>query len=170
MMTPNAMASYIIGQLQGIDNAANAINTFYSALCSYVESNMEVIYSWSATTPPPTSTPDPMVVLNCKVKTTGSMAPSGIDNPGGALAAFSADLNRNAALWTVIWPAGFTLTPALIIPSISISASGATDMNSAWLSVCSEIIAGLKAATPIATGAHGGFSVPTPGATFTQIL
>lgn len=170
MMTPNAMANFIIGQIQGIDNPQNAVNTFYSALCQYIENNTEVLYSWSATTPPPISTPDPMVVLNCKVKTTGTMTPSGADNPSAANSMFSASLNQNAALWQVVWPSGFTLTPAFIIPTITITPSGATDMTSAWTAVCTQIIAGLKAATPTATGTHGSFTVPTPGAIFTQIL
>lgn len=170
MMTPSAMANFIIGQIQGIDKADQAINTFYSALCQYVETNMQVLYSWSATMPPPVSTPDPMVLLDCKVKTTGSMTPSGANTPEAANQMFSAVLNQNAALWTVVWPAGFALTPAFIIPTISITPSGATDMNSAWLAVATQIIAGLKAATPTATGVHGSFTVPTPGAIFTQIL
>jgi hypothetical protein len=170
MMTPNAMASFIISQIQNINEPNAAISMFYSALCSYVSLNMQVQYSWSATTPPPVSTPDPMVLLDCKVLTSGSMTPSGATTPDSACSMFSAALNQNAATWQVIWPAGFTLSPAFIIPTINITPSGATDMNSAWLAVCSQIIAGLKAATPMATGVHGSFSVPTPGAIFTQIL
>lgn len=170
MMTPSAMANFIIGQIQGIDNASSAINTFYSALCSYCEANMEIQYSWAATTPPPVSSPDPMMLLSCKVKTTGSMSPSGANTPEAANSMFSATLNQNAALWQVVWPSGFALTPAFVIPTITITPSGATTMNDAWLAVCTQIIAGLKAATPTATGVHGSFTVPTPGAIFIQIL
>lgn len=169
-MTPGAMANHIMSSLQGLTDAGQAMNAFYSALCQYVESNAEVLYSWSATTPPPTSAPDPMVMLRCTIKTSGTLTPSGATDPGAAMSMFSAALNQNAALWTVVWPSGFVLTPAFIIPSIVLTPSGATDMNSAWLSVAGQIIAGLKAATPTAVGTHGTFTIPTPGAIFTQIL
>lgn len=166
-MTPDAMANHIIGQIQGCDKPDQAINTFYSALCSYVESNMQVLYSWTATTPPPASVPDPMVLLDCKVKTSGSMAPSQATTPADACSMFSAVLNQNAAMWTVIWPSGFALTPAFIIPTIMITPSGADNMQDAWKIVCTQIIAGFKAATPATAGSHGAY---TGAGAFVSIL
>ena len=69
--------------------------------------------------------------------------------------------------WRIVWPAGFTLSPAFIIPTINITPSMATEQQSAMLSVCSQIIAGLKQATPTASGNHVAF---TGIASFTQII
>ena len=45
-MVSNAMASSIISNVQGKDNASDANNAFYEALCDYVEQNAMVIYAW----------------------------------------------------------------------------------------------------------------------------
>ena len=170
-MNPKSMASAIISAISGIDKPEDAVKTFYSALCDYIEGNAQVFYSWSATTPPPTSSPDPTVLLDCKIKTSGSLSPSGQDTPEGALGALSGDLNKNASSWQVVWPSGFSILPAFIIPTIHITPSMKDNQKDAWLAVCAQIIAGLKQATPgPLTGTHGGFTVPCPGATFTQII
>ena len=130
---------------------------------------MQVLYGWVATMPPPASTPDPTVLLDCKVMTTGSLSLSYADKPDSALANFAQQLNSQVSLWQVIWPAGFSISPAFIMPTITFSQSGATDMNSAWLHICTEIINGLKAATPVGSGIHGPYTVGGV-ASFTQIL
>lgn len=165
-MTPPAMASYIISSVQGKQDATDGINSFYRALCEYVELSAQVFYSWVATNPT-TGAPDPMVVIPATIKTTGRISPVGISDCSSALSAFSAMLNSQAALWQVIWPPGFALTPALVIPTIQITPSMATDMNTAWNFVCGQIIAGLKLATPAASGTHAAF---VGAATFTSIL
>lgn len=170
-MNPDSMASAIISAVSGIDKPEDAMKTFYSALCEYIEGNAQVFYSWSATTPPPSSSPDPMVLLDCKIKTSGSLSPSGQDTPEGALGALSGDLNKNVSSWQVVWPFGFYILPAFIIPTISITPSMKDNQKDAWLSVCTQIIDGLKQATPgPLPGVHGGFSIPTPGAIFIKIL
>lgn len=170
-MNPKSMASAIINELKGVDKPEDANNKFYKALCNYVEANAQVFYSWAAMTPPIASTPDPTVVLDCKIKTTGSISPSGQTTPDGACAAFSGMLNSQAALWQVQWPSGFVIPPAFIIPTITITPSGADSQQSAWEAVCTQIIAGLKLATPgPLPGVHAGFTVPCPGAIFTQII
>lgn len=167
MMTPSAMASYIIGQLQGMTDPAIANTTLANAISSYVMSNAEVMYAWSAVSPPPASTPDPMVIIKATVTGSLTLTPSGATTAEAANLAFSNTLNTGFATWTVVWPPGFALTPAFLIPTISITPSQATDMNSAWLAVCTQIIAGLVAATPAASGAHGSY---TGAASFTKIL
>lgn len=166
-MIANAMASSIISEVQGSTDAGDANNKFYKALCNYVEANAQVLYSWVAFLPPPVSSPDPMVVIQATIKTTGSLSPSGESTPEGALARFSADLNKNAALWQVVWPSGFALSPCFVIPTIMITPSMADNQQDAWNSVCSQIIAGLKLATPSAAGSHSSY-IGT--ATFTQLL
>lgn len=170
-MNSSSMASSIISSLSGCTDPGEANNKFYKALCDYIEGNAEVYYSWSATTPPPSSSPDPMVILKCTIKTSGSLSPSGESTPEGALTRFSGDLNKNASGWQVVWPSGFAIVPALIIPTINITQSKADNQRAAWEHVCQEIINGLKAATPgPLSGTHGGFSIPTPGAIFTKII
>ena len=166
-MTPNGMASAIISSVSGSTDATDAINKFYRALCDYVEGNAQVFYSWTAFLTSSPYSPDPQVVIEAKIKTTGSLSPNGATECETALSIFSADLNRNAALWQIIFPTGFTLTPAFVIPTINITPSMATEQQSAMLSVCSQIIAGLKLATPSAAGSHASF-VGT--ATFTQLI
>ena len=166
-MTPNAMANAIIGNIGQSSDPTDANNKFYKALCDYVEGNAQVFYSWSATTPPPASTPDPQVIIEAKIKTSGSLSPSGATDCASALAAFSATLNTNAALWMIQWPAGFALSPAFVIPTIMITPSMATDQTSAMTAVCAQIIAGLKLATPAAAGSHAAY---IGAAAFTSIL
>jgi hypothetical protein len=166
-MTPNGMASAIISSISQSDNASDANSKFYKALCEYVEGNAEVYYSWSAALTSPPFTPDPMVVIKATIKTTGSLSPNGATTCEAALAQFSADLNRNAAMWSIVWPAGFTLTPAFVIPTINITPSMATEQQSAMLAVCTQIIAGIKQATPTASGSHISF---VGIASFTQII
>lgn len=172
MMIPNIMASFIINKVREKDNSLGAINSFYSALCDYVENEVEVLYTWGAMTPPPASTPDPMVLLNCKVRTSGSLSPSGATTPETALSQFASDLNAQISGWQVIWPTGFVLPPAFIIPGIVFTPSMATTPEAAWAHICQEIIAGITiAATPgPLSGAHGGFTIPSPGAVFSKIL
>lgn len=171
-MNPSSMASYIYGQVYGSTTADDAIFRFYQALCQYCEANLELYYSWAAVTPPPTSTPDPMVILQCKIKTCGSLSPSGAKTPGEALGRFAADLNTQVSGWQVIWPPGFVLPPAFIIPGIVFTQSMATSPEAAWNHICQEIITGITmAATPgPLPGTHGGFTIPTPGALWTKTI
>lgn len=166
-MTPNGMASAIISSVSGCTDANDANFRFYRALCNYIEGNAQVYYSWTAALPSPPNTPDPMTVIQATIKTSGSLSPSGATTCEAAMSRFSADLNRNAMTWRIVWPAGFTLSPAFIIPTINITPSMATEQQSAMLSVCSQIIAGLKQATPTASGNHAAF---IGMASFTQII
>lgn len=166
-MTPNAMSSYIMSQVQGITDPATANTVLANAIASYIISNAQVMYSWAGVSPPPASTPDPILSITATLMGSLSLTPSGATTPEAANLAFSSSFNAGFSTWLVVWPPDFVLSPALLIPTISITPSGATDANTAWLSVCSQIIAGLKASTPIATGVHG---VYTGAATFIQIL
>ena len=164
-MTPNAMASAIISNIGQSSDPADANNKFYKALCDYVEANAQVFYAWAATNP--SGTPDPQVVIQATIKTSGSLSPSGATDCASALAAFSATLNANAALWQVTWPPGFALSPAFVIPTINITPSMADNQQDAMNAICAQIIAGLKLATPAASGSHSAF---VGAATFTSIV
>ena len=166
-MTPNGMANAIISSISQSDNASDANNKFYKALCDYVEGNAQVFYGWVAFLTSTPYSPDPQVIIEAKIKTSGSLSPNGATTPAAALSLFSADLNKNAATWQVVWPAGFSLSPAFVIPTINITPSMATDQQSAMLAVCTQIIAGLKLATPAAGGTHGPYA---GNASFTQLI
>ena len=170
MMNSSSMSSSIISAISGCTSSEEANTKFYTALCKYIEENAKVYYSWSATMAPPLSTPDPQVILECGIKTSGVLKPSGETTPEGALSKLSQDLNQGISMWEVIWPTGFSINPAYIIPTITITQSKATNQRDAWESVCQEIINGLKKATPgPIIGTHGEYQIATPGATFIQI-
>ncbi len=164
-MVASAMADSIISSVNQSTEAADAMNKFYKGLCDYVEANAQAFYAWAGVNP--SGTPDPQVVLECKIKTIGSLSPSGASDCTSALAIFSADLNTQAALWQVVWPAGFALSPAFVIPTINITPSMADNQHDAMNAVCAQIIAGLKLCTPSAAGAHAAY---TGTATFTQLI
>ena len=165
-MTPNGMANAIIGSVSGSTDASDANSKFYKALCDYVEGNAQVFYAWAGVNPS-SGSPDPQVIIKATIKTAGSLSPNGATTPAAAMSLFSADLNRNAALWQIVWPAGFSLSPAFVIPTINITPSMATEQQSAMVAVCTQIIAGLKLATPAAGGTHAAY---VGSATFTQLI
>ncbi len=166
-MTPNGMASAIISKVSGSTDAYDANNKFYSALCDYVEGNAEVYYGWTAFLTSMPYSPDPQTIIKATIKTTGSLSPNGATTCESALSMFSADLNRNAAMWSIVWPTGFSLSPAFVIPTINITPSMATEQQSAMIAVCTQIIAGIKQATPTASGTHISYAGT---ASFTQII
>jgi len=163
-MTAEAMANAIISRINKSTDASDANNKFYAALCEYVEGNAVVTYAWSAVDPE--ATPDPMVEIITNLKTAGSLSPSGASDCSSALAKFSSDLNDNAKTWEVVWPTGFALPPAYVIPTINITASKADNQQDAMVSVCKEIIAGIKKATDTVPGSHATYS---GAATFVSI-
>ena len=164
-MTPKGMAQSIISETDQCTDPAEANNKFYKGICNHVEEAAQVVYAWAGVNP--SGTPDPQVVLDCKIKTSGSLSPSGATDCTSALAALSAALNAAASTWIVEFPAGFSLSPAFVIPTISLSPSMATDRDSAIEAICAQIIAGLKLCTPTAAGAHAAY---TGTATFTQLI
>ena len=169
-MIPNAMASQIVDYVSGCTDAATANNKLWQAICDYVSANAQVMYSWVGLQPSVAAPiPDPTVMLTCTIQTGGSLTPSGQNTAAGAFAALTAAMNANCATWMIIWPPGFALSPAFVMPTISLSPSGATDQMSAMVMLSTQIIAGLKMATPMASGTHGGF-IGSPGASFISII
>lgn len=166
-MIASAMASSIINNINQSSDATDANNKFYKSLCDYVETNAQVFYTWSAALPSFPNTLDPQVVIEAKIKTSGSLFPSGATDCASALAIFATTLNANAALWQIIFPVGFSLSPAFIIPTIVFTPSMADNQKSAMTYICQEIIDGLKLATPVSSGTHISY-VGT--ASFTQLI
>jgi len=163
-MIAEDMADAIIEKVKNSTDADNSMNKFYEALCEYVEENAEVTYSWAGANP--LGVPDPTTEINAKIKTTGSLKPSGASDCDSALKQLSADLNTEAAQWKIEWPSDFTLGSAFVIPSIEITASKKTEQKEAWVAVCEQIIEGIKEATPSVSGTHSSY---TGTASFTKI-
>ena len=164
MMVDVEMANYVIGRVKDLYEPNETCNVFYQAACEYIESHAQVIYAWAGTLD---GAPDPIILINSTIKTAGRLTPVGTDTPEATISAWSSVWNANAATWMVIWPPGFALTPAFIIPTINFTLSGATEQFPAITHVCREIINGIKKATPAATGSHIAY---TGAASFTEIL
>ena len=88
-------------------------------------------------------------------------------NVSSALSDFNSQLNKNASTWRIIFPAGFDLSPCFLIPTINITPSHFNNSKSAWNQMCSQIINGLKLATPTGVGDHLSY---TGTALFNKIL
>ena len=155
-MNASDMANAIIAGLNKSNDAVEANNRFYKSLCDYVEASAEVHYSWDAKDPG--GSPDGTTKIQAKIKTSGSLSPNGATDCSSALAAFSGDLNKNASTWQVDWPSGFSMSPAFVIPSITVTPSMADNQAAAMLHVCQNIIDGLKKATPSVPGTHSSYT------------
>lgn len=165
-MSVSGLADAIKSGNQGKDNPSDALSSFWKAVCDYVEANAEVTYAWVAATTTTPPTPDPVTSWKGTIKTSGSLSLCNLNTPDAALAAMSAQMNAAAALWVVEPPAGFSLSPMLVIPTINLTKSGATDRDAAMKSIVTDIINGIKMATPASSGSHGSY---VGAATFTII-
>ena len=164
-MVPSALASKIMSDTSKITDPSTALNTLWSAICEYIQSNAVVTYSWAATDVK--ANPDPVVIWAGTLATGGQLSLSGLSVPSAAMSEMSSQMNVQAATWRVVPASGFSLSPGLVIPSIALSLSGVASREAAINHLASEIIDGIKAATPALTGTHGAF---TGVATFVSIL
>lgn len=162
MLTPDGLKDALKNSVSGMTDYSGARKSFWSALQSYFKDNAEVTYSWTGAN---SEGPDPVKVIDATLDTSPGQL-SGAVWKDNALTSFASSLNTEIAKWRVSWPAGWSLSPALVIPNISLSFSNLTDQDSAFLHICSEIITGVKNATPEASGSHGGYA---GGATFVSI-
>jgi hypothetical protein len=156
-MSASGMSSYIISQISGLTNQSIAITTFGTALGNYIVSNATITYSWigAMTVSPYTTDPTTSFLGTVSYSSTLSFSDSSSTTATSALANFSTALNTFLATFVISPPVGFVLTPMLVIPSISLTASGATTQSTALQSLCAEIISSLSC-TITATGTHSG--------------
>ena len=169
-MIPNLMATQLITSLQGCQGGG--CNIMWNAICDYVQLNAQVLYSWVAVSSSVPPTPDPMVVITAGINTAPGRVLSlpGIDqarDANTALGILSAGMNMAAALWMVSWPPGCLLSPCFIIPTISLTPSMMDNQMGAMNFLCTQVIAGIKAATPATGGTHLIYS---GAGVFTSIL
>lgn len=162
MMIASDMANAIKNSgIKECKDASSALQKMWNAICDYISNNLEAKYSWVGVNPT-SGVPDPVIILNCKVKATGTLVPCKLNEANSALTAMSAQMNANAATW-ILSPdqttsPGFTVSPGFIIPTISLTASQITDSDSAITFMCNQIIIGIKSATPILAGTHTAFT------------
>jgi hypothetical protein len=162
MLIANEMANAIKNSgINACTDASSAMQKFWNAVCTYVSNNLEAKYSWIGVNPT-SGAPDPITILNCKCVANGSIQPCKLNEINSALLSTSSQMNMSAATWLIVpnqkKSPGFILTPGLIIPTISLSASNINEHNSALQFMCNQIITGIKKATPILTGTHGVFT------------
>lgn len=150
----SAMSSLVSG---GAPTPESANETYWNAICEYVAENAEVIYQWSAVNP--SGTPDPTVTWTGTIITGGTLKPNGGTTPEEASQRTSAAMNANVLTWMVKPAPGFsTAGPTITNPAINIKISKAATSDSAHLSICQDIIDGIKAAIPpVHSGAHGAY-------------
>jgi hypothetical protein len=171
-MSPELMADDLKNSLAGC--TGGGIFVMWNAICNYVESNAEVLYSWIAysTTVPPVQ--DTTVIINAKIDTTNgrNITLDGIENATnaeGALSIISDGMNEAISKWVVSWPIGFTLSVCNIIPDIELTPSKKSDQKGALEFLCSQIINdGISKATLGTAGNHLG--IYNGAGSFTSIL
>lgn len=171
-MIPATMSTQVISAVSGLNVAGPGPTLLWNAICDYVQLNAQVLYSWVAVSSSVPPTPDPMVVITASINTEPGRVLSlpGIDqarDANTALGILSAGMNMAAALWMVSWPPGFLLSPCFIIPTISLTPSMMDNQMGAMNFLCTQVIAGIKAATPATGGTHLIYS---GAGVFTSIL
>lgn len=167
-MDKGDMAKAIIDGFSEPDKPADAMGQFSDSLKGYLEDNLEVKYTWVATLPPPTPTPDPITSFTSSVK----FPAFELSNPPNLLA--WGPLLMTAVVGGIIQhPSDFLVPPGTFTPiPFVITESKADNQEDAMEHVCGEIITGIKAminAIPL-PGTHLAFVVPTPGAIMASIL
>ena len=169
----NDMAAAIKAKFDSITNGINWGNgelpgngvynkAFDEGLSEYIASNLEITYSWSATMPPPVSSPDPIASFAAKV----SYPTFSIGTPS-SFAAWGAMIQKEV-LAGIIKPkeTAFVLGPLsfLVVPLVLVQGD---DLEG----ICGQICTWLKKCiNPVpVSGVHGAFTVPAPGAIMTLI-
>lgn len=160
-MNSKSMANEIRrSNIKNCKDATSAMIEFWGAVKRYIENNFEATYSWTGFDSV-SETTDPVTFVKCKVKTFGNISPCGLNTSNAALAAMSLQMNSNISTWNIVVDnsksPGFSLSPAKIIPTISLKASNSTDPNDAIESICGQIINGIKKATVNISGTHGSY-------------
>jgi len=170
-MNKGDMAKAIIDALKDIDDPSKAMSEFSKALKGYIEDNCEISYSWIATMPPPTPTPDPMTSFDATV----TFPVFSIPNPPDMAALGPLILAQIAG--GLINPVK-SKAPTLVVPPgmflpipFMTSQSDADNQKDAMENLADEIISGMKKMinpTPN-PGVNPPYVVPTPGAIMTGI-
>jgi hypothetical protein len=157
------MKSDIINALKsGADTAEKANKKFGDAILKNICDNITITYGWAAVSPPPASSPDPVVTFTATVSGGGTLTPS---------SSFPLMLVKLATLikgLTITAAAGFTVAPLAFNPAGALTVVMANEdaQDAAMEHFCSQIITSILSTfpnPPPAAGAHGAFTGATTG-------
>lgn len=172
-MDKSGMAKAIIDEMANtkIEKPEDAMKAFSKALKTYIEDNCEIEFSWVATLPPPTPTPDPLTSYTGKI----TFPTFNLSNPKDMFT--FGPLLTKAIFGGIILP-GDTAPPTLVIPPAKLlpipfitTQSNADNQKEAMEYLAEEIIKGMKKMVnpkPI-PGTNPPYTVPAPGAIMTSI-
>ena len=151
----------MIAETEKKNTPEEANNALWKAICDYVEENAEVKYQWSAKDP--SGSPDSKTEWTGKIIVSGSLSPCGKDTPSEALSSISSSMNSNVNSWTIKPESGFDVSGGTITNSgINLQLSMADTRDAALLSIASDVIDGIKRATPpVMSGSHGSYQGST---------
>jgi hypothetical protein len=157
------MKSDIINALKsGADTAAAANKKFGDAILKNICDNITITYGWAAVSPPPASSPDPVVTFTASVSGGGTLTPS---------MSFPLMLIKLAALikgLTITAEAGFVVAPLAFNPAgvLTVVMANEDTQEAAMEHFCVQIITSIKSTFPNpmpAAGVHGSFTGTTTG-------
>lgn len=167
------LAELIKANLWGCTDAEQGRQKLWDTVKNYVETHAVVTYSWAGIFD---GTPDPLIVFSpCTISTSldpglSSIVPqsawNSVKSAVEAMTLLSQAMNSCASTWLVQFPLGVLVSPALVLPTITLAPLGSNDGNAAMDSLCSSILSGLSACTPEIKGTHG---VYTGAGVFTNI-
>ena len=137
------------------------VDAFDKGLTEYVEENMEITYFWSAVSPPPASTPDPitsfsseLVIADKKIGQPPTIAAWG----PLIMACFAKAITKHEAAFSTVAPGTLLIKPLVIAPVPG-------EYPAPLLSICTQIYIWLLTCinpAPLA-GVHGAFTGATTG-------
>jgi hypothetical protein len=146
----------------GADTAEKANKRFGDAILKNICDNITITYGWVAVSPPPASSPDPVVTFTATVSGSGTLIPSN---------SFPLMLIKLAALikgLTITAAGGFTVAPLAFNPAGALTVVMANEdtQDAAMEHFCAQIIASVISTFPNpapAAGTHGAFAGATTG-------
>ena len=163
-MPAKVLAQQIKSNLQGITDANDARKKLWDTVKSYIKTNARVTYSWAAVNSE--GTPDPIITFpNLLISTSQdpgleSIVPEStwkqVTKAEEAMTLLSGAMNSCASTWRVQFPATLLVTPALVLPAITLAPSGLSDGDAAMEMLCNQILSGITLCTPVIEGTNSG--------------
>ena len=158
-----SMKNDILNALKsGADTAEKANKKFGDATLKNICDNITITYGWAAVSPPPASSPDPVVTFTASVSGGGTLTPS---------ASFPLMMIKLATLikglTITVAAAGFVIAPLTFNSAgvLTVVMANEDNQNDAMEHFCAQIITSIISTFPNpapAAGAHGAFTGAAP--------
>jgi hypothetical protein len=158
-----SMKSDIINALKsGADTAEKANKKFGDAILKNICDNISITYGWAAASPPPASSPDPVITFTASVSGGGTLTPS------ASVPLMMIKLATLIKGLTITAAAGFVIAPLAFNPAgaLTVVMANEDNQNDAMEHFCAQIITSIISTFPNsapAMGAHGVFTGATTG-------